>query len=259
MRQDPGTLGAQLDRAEAAVDEARARLSELRRGPRSERIEQAQARLRGARSRLETAQHQLQRARDLVDRELIARSELDERQSQRDSALAAVKAGRAELQALLTGTTLEQLQQAEAAYRQAQARHRELRIMNDRLTVRAPRPGTLDALPFLEGERPPAGATVAVLLASEPLLARVYVPEPRRRSLQAGTRVKVHVDGLDTPLPGRIRFIASEAAFTPFFALTEHDRSRLSFLAEIELHGEHSAGIPAGVPVQVSLAGDGDE
>jgi HlyD family secretion protein len=71
--------------------------------------------------------------------------------------------------------------------------------------------------------------------------------------LQAGDRVPVHVDGLDEPLEGRVRFVSNDPAFTPFFALTEHDRSRLSFLAEIDLPGGEGRVLPAGVPVQVAF------
>ena len=45
-----------------------------------------------------------------------------------------------------------------------------------------------------------------------------------------------------------IRWISSEAAFTPYFALTQHDRSRLSYLAEIDL--TDGGDLPAGIPVE---------
>jgi HlyD family secretion protein len=64
--------------------------------------------------------------------------------------------------------------------------------------------------------------------------------------------VRVLVDGISKPLKGRFRWIASEATFTPYFALTEHDRSRLSYLAKIDIEamGER---LPDGVPVEVEL------
>lgn len=253
LRQHPVRVAAQLDQARSARGQAAARLDELIRGPRSERIEEARARLEGAESRLANADKQLSRVRDLLERGLSTPADRDESQARRDSARSEVTQARASLAALLEGTTLEELQQAEAALDQSEARVRELQVVSERLTVRAPRSGVVDALPFEAGERPPAGATVAVLLAGERPYARVYVPEPQRIRLRPGDRVPVQVDGLDRPLEGRVRFVASDPAFTPFFALTEHDRSRLSYLAEIDLPAGSGHPLPAGIPVQVEL------
>jgi len=50
-----------------------------------------------------------------------------------------------------------------------------------------------------------------------------------------------------------VRSVSSEASFTPYAALTEQDRGRLVFVAEIDLEGEAAAELPAGVPVQVEF------
>jgi len=67
-----------------------------------------------------------------------------------------------------------------------------------------------------------------------------------------GTRAVVHVDGLTESIPGRVRWVASEATFTPYFALTERDRSRLTYLAKIDF-AEDRPRLPDGVPVEVEL------
>jgi HlyD family secretion protein len=67
-----------------------------------------------------------------------------------------------------------------------------------------------------------------------------------------GTSAKIFVDGLEQPLAGRVRWVASEAAFTPYFALTEHDRGRLSFAAKVDVLNA-STRLPDGVPVEVEL------
>ena len=59
--------------------------------------------------------------------------------------------------------------------------------------------------------------------------------------------------GREEPFRGRIRFISAEATFTPYFALTEHDRSRLSYLAEIDLVEETASELPTGIPVEVRV------
>jgi HlyD family secretion protein len=106
-------------------------------------------------------------------------------------------------------------------------------------------------LPYKLGERPPAGGVVAVLLADGTPYARVYVPEDLRVRYAAGNRVQLHVDGVDGPLGGTVRYVSAEASFTPYYALTQKDRTRLSFLAEITVDDPKAASLPAGVPVQV--------
>ncbi len=258
LRQQPERVAAQLAQAQGARDRSAARLAELKRGPRRERIESTRARLQGAQSRLQNAAAQLARTAELVDRNLATAAERDRAVAERDSALAEVNSLRADLEALLEGTTIEELRQAESALDESEARVRELRVVIDRLSVTAPRSGILDALPFQEGERPPAGATVAVMLAGRPY-ARVYIPEPYRARLTAGTIVPIRVDGFPEPFPGRVRFVSGDAAFTPFYALTEHDRSRLSFLAEIDFIDVDDHNFATGVPVQVNLSGIDNE
>ena len=54
-------------------------------------------------------------------------------------------------------------------------------------------------------------------------------------------------------LPAHVRWINHEAAFTPYFALTQRDRGRLAYLAEVEIESSDSAALPTGVPVEVEF------
>jgi HlyD family secretion protein len=133
----------------------------------------------------------------------------------------------------------------------AEAQVAELAIRRSRLIVRAPRPGRVDALPFELGERPPAGAVVVILLAADPPYARVYVPAALRARIASGSRAHVRIAGLEAELEGTVRMLAHEAAFTPYFALTQYDRGRLSYLAEVDIDGPDGGDLPTGVPVEV--------
>ena len=94
-----------------------------------------------------------------------------------------------------------------------------------------------------------------IVLGGEQPYARVYVPERLRVHVDAGDNATVFVDGLDTPLQGRVRWVASEAAFTPYYALTERDRGRLSYVAKIDFDNRDRR-LPDGVPVEVAFAID---
>jgi HlyD family secretion protein len=61
------------------------------------------------------------------------------------------------------------------------------------------------------------------------------------------------VDGVAGEFTGKVRTVASEPDFTPYYALTERDRSRLSYVAEVELSGPEAAHLPAGLPLEVDF------
>lgn len=261
LQQDPKRMLAQRAEAEAARAQAAARLAELKRGPRPELIEQARARLQGAESELQRALAEFQRTSTLVEKQLSTAEALDLARAQRDRARAERDAARAALEALLTGTTVEELQQAEAALAQTEARLQALEITLERLTLRAPREGVLDALPYELGERPTAGAVIAVMLAGRAPYARVYVPEPLRVHINSGTPAKVFIDGIEQPFDARVRTVSHDAVFTPFYSLTERDRSRLSYLAEVELiesglRDPEAQTLSSGIPVKVVFPHD---
>jgi len=253
LRQDATRLGAELREREGNRTRAAARVAELERGTRAERIEQARARLEGARQSLRIARRELERARSLRDQGVASQEAVDRAERTFEQAQAERDAAEASLAERVTGPTAEELAQARAGLAAAEGAAAALRVRLERLSVRAPRAATVDALPFEEGERPPPGATVAVLLADGPPWARVFVPEPVRVRVRPGTAAVVRVDGLDRDFRGRVRRVSREAAFTPFYALTERDRSRLAFEAEIDLVDDAARALPAGIPVEVAF------
>lgn len=253
VRLDGASLAKQLTSARANASAARNRLTELTRGPRLETILEARARLEGAQAALDSENREYQRLSELVTRRLISQSALDRQLAARDRAAATRKEAQAQLALLLKGTRIEELDQARDALEQAQAVLEQLEISERRLTVRAPRPGVIEALPFELGERPPAGASVAIMLADGETYARVYLPGVLRSRVQAGSGAEIRVDGSEQPLAGRVRYVAAEAAFTPYYALTQEDRGRLSYLAEVTITDAAAAQLPAGIPVEVTF------
>jgi HlyD family secretion protein len=235
MRQELGSMQARLDQAVAARNVAEHRLAELVKGPRAQEIIEARAALESARSTLETETNEYQRTVDLVARKLVSQSALDQARARRDSAAGTSKQATARLNLLLEGTRVEELDQAEASLKQATAALVELQTSAARYVVKAPRAGRVEALPYKLGERPTAGTPLIVMLADGTPYARVYVPEPLRTQFLPGTQTRVRVDGHDGDLTGVVRFVSADAAFTPYYALTQEDRSRLAYLTYIDL------------------------
>jgi len=253
LRLDDERSRAEVGQARALLERLQARLAELERGPRQELIAEAEAQLAGAEGTLAAAERELTRARSLLRRGIAPTAQLDQAQAAYDQALAQRDRGRASLSALRTGSTREELEQARAAVAEASAAVAAAELRQRRLVITAPVDGEVDALPFEVGERPPPGAAVVVLLAAQAPYARVYVPETVRSRVRPGTAARVHVDGEPRPFAARVRSVAADAAFTPHFALTERDRGRLSYLAEVELTDPEARRLPSGLPLEVQL------
>jgi HlyD family secretion protein len=258
-----GTLLVQLDdarqqaivaRATAEVRQAEAVLEELRNGARPEDIAAASARVAGARATLVEARANYDRAVSLVKQKLAAQAQLDRDLAGRDAAEAGLESAEEELLRLTNGTRKEQLDQGAAALQAAEAQLTLEQYNLSELSVVATRDAYLDSLPWHVGERVVAGSTLAIMLAGDKPYARVYVPEPWRAKLHVGDSYAVHVDGVTDPIPGRLRWISSDPAFTPYYALNASDRARLVYLAEFDL--EHDNSLPTGVPAQVMLSDD---
>jgi len=251
--QDRALSSAELDAARAQLAQAESHLEELQNGPRATSIRAAVARRDGARAQRDDAVRERDRLLDLVQRSLVSRSEADRQVAAANSADATLREAEADLRELQLGTRVEQLAQARQAAASARANLAGLQTTSARLEVRSPIDATVDALPFHVGEKPARGATIAVLLAATAPFARVHVPTPLRAQVKPGTPATLRVDGIDHTFKGQVRFIASEAEFTPYYSLTAADRSRLSFLAEVVFDDSEALSLPSGVPVDVTL------
>lgn len=249
---DPRRIQAQLDAAQADMQRMSAALDALRHGARSETIDAARAALARAQTTAANARLTRDRAADMRKQGLNSQADFDSAETALRQATADANAAHANLDVLLHGTRAEDLAQGEAALAQAQAAVAQWQVTLSHLSVRAPRPGRVDALPFKLGDRPPAGASVVSFLVGDAPYARVYVPEMQRATTQQGARFRVKVDGVAQPFAATLTRIRSEASFTPYFALSGDDASRLTYRAELVLEGAQARKLPAGIPCQAT-------
>jgi HlyD family secretion protein len=243
---------AALDRAKAQVAVAEAELLKARNGPRAQDIAAARAQVAGRTADLREAQITYDRNHALLARKAVSQADVDLYLALRDAAAAALDEAKDRLDERLAGTRPEEVASAQAQLQAAQAQHAYEQALLSKLTLVATRDGVLDNLPWNLGERVAVGSPLAILLAGAAPYARVYVPEPDRVKITKGTRLKVHVDGLDRVFEGTVRWISADPAFTPYYALNASDRARLLYLAQVELP-EDAAGLPTGVPAQVEM------
>jgi HlyD family secretion protein len=239
--------------AQAEVERQQASVSELEAGPRAEAIAQARAQLAAAQAQARDAAAYSARLQPLGRKQLVAAADVDRARAASGSAQAQVRAATAALAELEHGTRSEELAQGEAALRAARAQAAAQAVTLEKLDVVAPRAALVDSLPYHLGDQAPVGSPLAILLVGDAPYARVYIPERQRAGVHVGDTLQVHVDGQAQDYRGRVRMVRSEPGFTPYYALTGEDATRLSYLAEIQL-GRDAATLPAGLPVRIDFA-----
>jgi HlyD family secretion protein len=256
-----GTLLVQLDdtlqkalvrKAVAEVARAEANLEKLRSGARVEDVAAARAKVVGAKASLVESEASYKRSRNLIKQKVISEAALEKSLASRDTSLTSLQIAQEQLHELTNGTREEDLRAAEAGLESVNATLEVEKKKLADLTILATREGILDNLPWNLGERVTIGSPLAIVLAGKAPFARIYVPETYRVKIKVGDKLVVHVDGLDNKLIGKLRWIATEPAFTPYYALNQKERARLMYLAEVQLP-DSMAYLPNGVPAQVEL------
>jgi HlyD family secretion protein len=189
-------------------------------------VARAEAGLASARTAETVARQELERVRRLRQGRVASDQDLDRATLARDEAAARLRDAEAQLDA---------------------ARKREAD-----LSLASPVDGVLDQLPFDPGERVPAGAVLAVVLANAAPWERDWVPEESYVRVLPGTPAEVRIDGIGRPLAGSVLDVSRDPEFTPHYALTERDRVHLVYETRVRLL-DAPPELRPGVPAQVRI------
>ncbi|MCO7208313.1 MULTISPECIES: HlyD family secretion protein [Pseudoalteromonas] len=239
-------------KAQAQLAQATAFLEKTLNGARPEEVAAASAKVAAANAAYTQSEANFRRAKTLVKDKLASQETLDSATAARDETFANLESAKQNLNELTNGSRVEDINSAKA---QVQAAEAELKVQQkylSDLTIKAMRAGRVDNLPWHVGERVTKGSPVVIIQANSAPYARVYIPEPYRAKLNQGMTLTVRVDGIDKDLQGELTWIASEPAFTPFYALNQEERARLMYLAEVTLPVSEN-NLPTGVPAQVIM------
>ncbi len=246
---------AALESAQADLRQQQQALLELQNGPREEQIRQARATLVGAQAQARDANAYYQRLSALAKQQFVSAADLDRARASAANADAAVGADRATLDLLVNGSRAEDIAQARALVAAAQATASSRAVDLEKLDLITPRDVRVDSLPYKLGDQAQPGTPLVILLASDTPYARVYVPADLRTSVKVGDAAVVTLQDGKRSFRGTVRMIRSEPTFTPYYALSGDDATRLSYLAEIAL-GQDAKDLPQGFPVSATFPGN---
>ncbi len=243
-------------RAAAAAQEAaaEAQLAELEHGSRPEEVRQARAAELSARQKLADARRDLERTRTLQRGGALSQEALDKATTAADMAEAQHEQALEQLRLVERGPRAERVQAQRSMVAQARANVRQIDATLANAVVRAPFPGVVTVRHREPGETVSAGAPVVTLMNPADRWVRIYVPEDQVGRLHLGEPATLSSDAYpDRTYPGRVRFISSEAEFTPKNVQTEEERVKLVYEVKVAIAGDTARDLKPGVPADVLI------
>lgn len=144
-------------------------------------------------------------------------------------------------------------EQARSGLAQAEAALKLIDLQIEKCTVRAPQTGVVTARDLEIGQLVVPGGTLMVVSRLSPVTVTVYVPEDRYGQIELGQTVTVSADSFPgQTFSGVVRWIASEAEFTPRNVQTVSGRKATVYAVKIEVPND-SGLLKPGMPADVNL------
>lgn len=253
-RLDSATAAARRDQAAAQVDAARAQLDDLLAGARTQEVAEARAAAAAARDRLADARRDVERTRFLHEGGATPREALDKAELAASQAESQLEQATERLSLVEAGPRPERVAAQRAGVAQAEAALSAAETALGDLELTAPFGGVVTVRHREPGEVVGAGQPVLTLLDLDDRWVRIYVPEDRIGAVSLGAPAAITIDTYpDRRFEGEVRFIASEAEFTPKTVQTPEERVRLVYAVEVRVTGDAEGVLKPGMPADVTL------
>jgi HlyD family secretion protein len=239
--------------AEARVRQAQATLANLEKARRPPEIAAARAQLAQAQASLRQSEADLVRTQKLVADKFLPPQQRDQALAARDRDRGRVAELSQQLQIANLPARSDEIAAATADVKAAGDALAQAQWRLEQKSQTAPAAGLVADTLYRAGEWVAAGAPIVSLLPPANVKLRFYVPETVVGSLRIGDAVTVRCDGCGADIPAKVRFIATQAEFTPPVIYSRENRANLVFLVEAWPDAPDPALHP-GLPVEVALA-----
>jgi multidrug resistance efflux pump len=274
-----GARPQEREAAEAAVRAAEARLGRLEKGYRDEEKRQAENEFRAAEVDFRLAREEYDRAQRLLEGGAAGRAEFDTARANYDRTQRRLEAARARRDWMQKGPRPEEINEARADMRQAEAnwrllrdgtrsediaaaqaraaeargRVRELEIGIQETEVRAPEPALVEVVAVRRGDLVPANQPILRVLRTADLWVKVYVPETELGKVRLHQAVDLTVDCYpDRHFRGEVTHVAAESEFTPRNVQSVDERRHQVFGVRVRVadpQGVFKSGMAAEVTI----------
>jgi len=250
-RLDTRRLELARDAALAKVNAQKEVVREMEAGTRPEEIRKLEAELAAARTQAANLERSFKRIRDLEQRNLASSQQSEDAATAAQAAKDTVRSLEASLELAQAGPREEQIAAAKATLAALEA---ELALTEKNLKdaeLFAPANGTIQSRILERGDMASPERPVFTLALTDPLWARVYLPESILGKVKPGMPARLHTDSFpDKAYDGWVGYISPSAEFTPKSVQTEDTRTDLVYQARVfacNPDGELRLGMPVTV------------
>jgi len=252
-RLDTTRLSLGLDQARAQADVLRSQLDKLKAGTRPEEIAQAAAERDAAQVAVREARQLYDRQVGLVAKHFIARQQVDSAKNALAAAQQRLKAANEVLSLARIGPRTEDIAAAEASLAAQQAVVAGLEHDISEGTLHAPEAGVIENRVLEPGDMASPQKTVYTLALTEPVWARVYLPERALGRVPPGARAVMSTDSHpDRKYAAWVGYVSPSAEFTPKSVETPELRTSLVYQARV-FACEGQDELRQGMPVTVTI------
>jgi membrane fusion protein YbhG len=244
-----------LEQARADQSQADANLRLLLAGTRKEDIAEQEAKVTGVQADLDGAETDLKRMQSLLDRGSGTVKARDDAHTRRDMLAAQLAATKEQLARMRAGARAEEIDAARARAAAAAARVAQLEQQQKDATIVSPVAGVVTEKIAEKGELLSVGAGLCVVTNLEDAWLTVYLAETDLARVRIGQEAEVRTDDGQTR-QGKVRYVASEAEFTPKNVQTRDERVKLVYKLKIGLDN-HDGLFKPGMPAEARLKAAG--
>jgi len=144
--------------------------------------------------------------------------------------------------------------EGEASIAAAEGAKKEIQSILDDLTVVSPTDGVVLTRMVEQGEVVARGAALLEVVDLGKLYLKVYVPEPQIGRIRIGSEARIFTDAYpDTPVDATVRYVASQAEFTPKEVQTPDERVKLVFAVKLYLKENPGHRFTPGLPADAVI------
>ncbi len=239
VRFDRYLLDPQIKEQESRIAQMRANLERVERGPRREEIERA-------RINYEHAEKERVRQETLLKQGVGIQATYDE-------TAAAAQVAQQQWEELKRGSRPEDVQAARAQFSAEENMLAMLHRQVEESEVKAPANGVIQTMDLRPGDMIAPNQPVAVLLESNELWVRVFVPETRLGEVRVGQPVDISIDTFPKRVfKSKVQSVSERAEYTPRNVQTPDQREDQVFAVRLRLDPapELKAGMTATVRFQ---------
>lgn len=201
---------------------------------------EAEALIAQRNSDLQLAAVELHRTEELVKNGHATRQSLDQRRASHTAAMASLR------------VAVAQREQANFAIKTAETEVERLKSVLADQVLHAPRAGRVQFKLRRAGEVVAAGTPVLTILDLSDVYMTIFLPAAEAGRLKLGGEARVVLDPVPQyVIPATVRFVASDAQFTPKTVETREEREKLVFRVKLQIDPDvlktHEGVVKAGV------------